>query len=377
MRERADTREASQLDLLLGGRVRLRLLDAGAPQLAAAAQQFGIGPAPASGAAHLTIRYVDRIPGTLRLVGPDAGWVDDRFLLLRGGRRASLPFDTIGAPDFTIECERAMGLPPQIVPLVNVVALANGVLPLHASAVVLAGHGVAFAGWSKGGKTEALLAAVEAGADPVADEWLFVDPATRSMTTMDEPIRLEDMHLAQLPRYRSEISPRKRAMVSVASFVGRHYEAFARTPSARRRAVRWTHRLAPFVEDRRHVDLPASRILTLPGGRQGHRLDRVVLIGSSTHPRTRVQRIGRSTVVARMAMAHQHHRSNLLDAYRMFRFSFPDRRSSVMDELEGRETTLLEACLPVGESDFIEHPYPASMTELRELIVQLTDSSAA
>lgn len=377
MIERADPPESSQLDLLLGDRIRLRLRDAGTAQLAAATRQFGIDPIPASGSAHLTIRYVEKLPGTLQLIGHDAGWIDDRFFLLRGGRRATLAFDAIGTPDFTIECERAIGLPPQIVPIVNVVALANGILPLHASAAVLAGQGVAFAGWSKGGKTEALLAAMEAGGDPVADEWLFVDPATRSMTTMLQPIRLEDVHLAQLPRHRAEIGRGKRAVIAAASALGRQFDAFAGTRAARRRPVRWMHRLGPFVEARRHVDLPASRFLRAPVGTRVRRLDRVILIGSSTQPRTTARDVDRSTVVARMAMAHQHHRSNLLDAYQMFLFAFPERHSSVMDRLEHLETAMLEAALPLQASDFIEHPYPASIRELRDIIVRLLDVSAA
>lgn len=360
-------------DLLLGGHIRVRLQSAGHAQLAAAARQFGIEPGPPSGEARLTVRYVDRIPGTMRLIGLNAGRTSDRFIMLHGGKRASLPFDAIGEPGFTIDCERTIDLPPHLVPLVNVLALASGILPLHASAAVLGGQGIAFAGWSKGGKTEALLAAIEAGGDPVADEWLFVDPGTREITTMHQPIRLEDAHLGQLPRYRSEVRPVKRAAIGVASVVGRRYESLASSHSANRLALRWAHRFAPLVDARRHADLPASRVLGSAHGREIVRLDRAIMIGSGTERRISVQPIDRHRVIARMAMAHQHHRTHLLDAYRMFRFAFPDRPSPVMEALEKRETTLLDASLPEGGSDCIEHPYPVPIGELRDVLARLID----
>ena len=68
------------------------------------------------------------------------------------------------------------GLPaiPLLVPIVNLTALANGALPLHASAFVHRGTGVVATGWSKGGKTEALLAFSANGARYVGDEWVYV-----------------------------------------------------------------------------------------------------------------------------------------------------------------------------------------------------------
>lgn len=63
---------------------------------------------------------------------------------------------------------------PLLIALVNATALSKGVLPLHASAVTFEGTGPLVAGWSKGGKTEALLSFMRRGALYVGDEWVYL-----------------------------------------------------------------------------------------------------------------------------------------------------------------------------------------------------------
>jgi len=48
-------------------------------------------------------------------------------------------------------------LVPHLLAVINLTALAKGVLPLHASAFTYRGLGVLATGWAKGGKTETLL----------------------------------------------------------------------------------------------------------------------------------------------------------------------------------------------------------------------------
>ncbi len=57
-----------------------------------------------------------------------------------------------------IVCERGRARVPLLTANVNLVVLGNGALPLHAAAFRFDGTGVLVTGWSKGGKTETLLA---------------------------------------------------------------------------------------------------------------------------------------------------------------------------------------------------------------------------
>ena len=78
---------------------------------------------------------------------------------------------------------------PHLVALVNVTALAKGVLPLHATAFTAGSTGVLVVGWSKGGKTETLLGCMAAGAEYVGDEWVYLTDDGQ-MLGLPEPIRV-------------------------------------------------------------------------------------------------------------------------------------------------------------------------------------------
>ena len=65
--------------------------------------------------------------------------------------------------------------------------------------------GTLVTGWSKGGKTELLMAAAGAGARYIGDEWVYLTTDGR-MHGIPEPIRLWDWHLRQLPVAREQLT---------------------------------------------------------------------------------------------------------------------------------------------------------------------------
>ena len=58
--------------------------------------------------------------------------------------------------------------------ILNFTLLSKDCVPLHASAFTHQGKGILLTGWSKGGKTEALLAFAQHGARYVGDEWIIL-----------------------------------------------------------------------------------------------------------------------------------------------------------------------------------------------------------
>ena len=104
----------------------------------------------------------------LRYLGPGLGRVHRRGLrdparpvpLARSG--CCFPGADVGGP-CELRCEHGVGRVPHLVALVNLAVLARGGVALHASAFARDGSATVATGWSKGGKTEALLAACDAG----------------------------------------------------------------------------------------------------------------------------------------------------------------------------------------------------------------------
>jgi hypothetical protein len=102
----------------------------------------------------------------------DAGFTQDAFLILRSKHKTpakvQIPMDQIGL-QCEIVCERGLSAVPLLIPIINLTALHKGCLPLHAAGFVYNDVGALIAGWSKGGKTEALLAFMAQGARYVGD----------------------------------------------------------------------------------------------------------------------------------------------------------------------------------------------------------------
>ena len=168
-------RHQAVVDLDLHGILGIRLIDPSAGDIAAVVGQVGAVPRPLSNEPEVVVRFVDRVrlPSGVRFIGlDDAAFDDDRFYVLRGKGRArtavQVAFEGIGER-CEIVCESGTRHVPLLVAIVNMTALSKGFLPLHASAFAYDGTGVLVMGWTKGGKTETLLAFMANGAAYIGD----------------------------------------------------------------------------------------------------------------------------------------------------------------------------------------------------------------
>jgi len=199
------------VDYDLHGVVGVRLLGATPREIAAVDEQLGPIRRPLQRPPDVVIRFVEHLQpsGTVRLLGLDeAGFTDDAFLVLRGKQksraRVQIPMATLGQ-SCEILCERGVLAVPLLIPILNLTALARGALPLHAAALQYGGKGILVTGWSKGGKTETLLAFMAQGARYIGDEWVYIDAQGDTMHGVPEPVRVWDWHLQQLPALRQAL----------------------------------------------------------------------------------------------------------------------------------------------------------------------------
>ena len=357
----------TELDFDVGGLARIRLTDAEPGDVGRVAHQLGIEPTEPSGEADLTVRFAARLelPGPLRLVGAgDAGYAGDVFIVLaRGTPRAMVPLDEVGRAA-TIVVRRGVGV-PHLVPILNLSLLGKGILPLHASAFSYRGRGIAAAAWSKGGKTEALLAFMAAGADLVADEWTYIAPDGR-MSGFRSPIRLLAWHLRQQPELRRRVGREewlRLAALDGAAAVAQRLTG-VRVPAARAGAARLATRLASMG----HVDVRPADLFG--PGRCSHagQLNEMLLLVRRDAPGIEVRPIPGHTVAERMLFAHLHHRLDLIGRYWQFRYAFPERQTDLLDQLETLERGLLRHALADRPAWLVEHPGRVDLQRLFEAI---------
>ena len=361
------------IDYDLHGFVGIRLLDAGPAEERVVTRQLGPIRAPLARDPDLTIRFVDRLElaGPLRLIGADdAAWCDQGFVVLRGKQksraRVLLPLERAGER-CEIVAERGLAAVPHLVAIVNLTALAHGVLPLHASAFSWNGTGVLATGWAKGGKTEALLAFLAEGAAYVGDEWIYLAGEGPRMHGIPEPIRVWDWHLRESPWLRRRLGRGSRARLAALRSVARPLAAVAAGGGA---AARLARRARPLVEAQRWVQLPPREFFGAERCAASALPDVVFLMTSRDAPEVTVRPIDPREVARRMVASLAFERSELVASYQKLRFAFPDARNRWLDATEAHERELLEravAGLPTFE---VLHPYPVAFRTLYEAMRQ-------
>jgi hypothetical protein len=356
---RASMREATTVDYDLHGLAGIRLLDAAPGDVAAVDRQLGPIRGPLHGEPDLIIRFVDRLElnGPVTLLGlDDAGFTDDAFLILRSKfkarARVQLPLESIGTPGTEIVCERGLPAVPLLIACLNLTVLGRGALPLHASAFIHRDRGVVVTGWSKGGKTEAVMAFMAHGAQFVGDEWLYIEPTGQRVHGIPEPMRIWDWNLRQLPELRARLSSAERRRLAVL----RGVQDLARGRRGRRVAV--------AVERQRHVDIAPDRLFDGAAVALSASFDRLFLVASRDDPETLARPVEPGEVAARMAFSLEYEREPLLAAYAQMRFAFPDRRNPLLDEASGLEQVLLREVFAGKPAFAVEHPYPVDLARL-------------
>jgi len=362
-------------DYDLHGMARIRLLDATPRDAAIVGRQLGLAPASADGEPDLVIRFVRElsIKGPLRLIGVnDAGFTEDAFLVLRSRfksrSRTQIPFERIGRK-CEIICEQGIARVPLLTSILNLIVLGKGALPLHAAAFRFNGIGVVTTGWSKGGKTETLLAFMAHGATYVGDEWVYISEDGRNVYGVPEPIRIWDWHLQSMPRYRSAISRRDRARLRVLSLLVRGLRR-ATSSGARHRsaATRTINRITPLLDKQLCVDVTPQRLFGQTACEFAGTPDRVFFTASQEAPEVSVRPVDPKEVAHRMVFSLQEEQRQLMSYYWKFRFAFPDASNELIER--SRELQFLALTRALGDKQTFEvrHPYPVELASLYDAL---------
>jgi hypothetical protein len=357
------------IDYDLHGLAGVRLVDATPGDAAAVSRQLGPIRSSLDREPDIVIRFVDRLPATrLRYLGVgEAAFTDDAFLVLRSKHKApakvSIPFAQIG-DRCEIVCERGLPAVPLLVPILNLTVLARGALPLHASAFVYGGTGVVATGWSKGGKTETLLAFMQRGAKYVGDEWVYVSSEGDRIFGIPEPIRLWDWHLSQLPDYRAVVGRGGRSRLRALKLALSLESTLDSGASSRLPFARGLGRALPVLRRQLHVDIEPSRLFGERAIAESAAFDQLFFVVSGESEKITVEPIDSREVAQRMSFSLAYERLDLAAYYAMFRFAFPGAASPVLDQAEELEQVALERLLADKPANVVHHPYPVSIAAL-------------
>ncbi len=366
--------EISEFDL--HGIVGIRLLNATPNDIAAVKRQLGPIQKSLSRTPDIIIRFVDQIPlsSSVRYLGlDDAGFTDDAFFVFRGKHQAhvrvQIPFNQIGNGQCEIICERGAPAVPLLIPILNLTAISKGALPLHASAFNYNGKGILTTGWSKGGKTETLLAFAANGAEYIGDEWVYISSDGQHMYGIPEPIRVWYWHLQQMSYYKSKVGRSDLARLKTLRFFVKSMEVMESSGIKRGSGLpKLTRRIKALLKQQMHVDLPPEKLFGNMVGANKGSPDKVFFVASCDDPQITVQPIRPQEIAQRMVFSLQEERMDFMSYYLRFRFAFPDISNSFIEQVEEIQREILTKVMAGKETYAVYHPYPFSIPELFEVL---------
>ncbi|MGD8857396.1 MAG: hypothetical protein PVG33_13765 [Chloroflexota bacterium] len=356
----------------------------GASDRLVAAYRARLGPtldAETAGPADIVVAFQDQLsPAGLRYVGQNMAAFDDRdFYLLdpvSGAVQALIPMDAIGRRP-RIVCRRDVKSVPCLADLINITLAGKGYALLHASGFVYDGAGLLIAGWPKGGKTGALLAFMNHGAEFIGDEWLLLAPDGREMLGLPGAISLAEWQLAQMPTLAPELSAGQRlTFKAIHALTSLH----ARLDGGRfKRAYvsRLLGKALPSFKRQLKIYRPPQEIFAGQLGRMRAPLDKVFWIVSHDAEHIAVEKSDPQSVAARMATANEHEQGPFWCLYQAFAYAFPARRNGFLESFGSLQRALLSDALTGRETFELAHPYGGPLENLFEALVPYCQPSAA
>jgi len=363
-------------DFDLHGIAGIRLVNATPNDIAAVKRQLGPIQISLSRTPDIIIRFVDQIPlsSPVRYLGiDDVGFTDDAFLVFRGKHqtrvRVQIPFHQIGSHQCQIVCESGLPAVPLLIPILNLTVLSKGALPLHASAFNYNGKGILTTGWSKGGKTEMLLAFTANGAEYIGDEWVYLSSDGQHMYGIPEPIRVWYWHLQQMSNFKAMASMSDLVRLRTLNMFSKFLELIESGVIGRGSGLlKSARRINLLLKQQMHIDLPPEKLFGKMVGAIKGSPDRVFFITSCDEPHITVQPINPQEMVQRMVFSLQEERSDFISYYMRFRFAFPEVSNSLIDQAEEIQRRILMKVMAGKETYAVYHPYPFSIPELFEVI---------
>ncbi|MCG8608740.1 hypothetical protein MJD09_27615 [bacterium] len=355
----------NNIDFNIHDLVGIRLVNPTPGDVAAVAKQLGPMRRPIAGEPDITIRFERSLQlNDLRLLGLNSsGFTDDAYYIVynkKAPAKVRIPFEEIGRP-CEIVCESGLRAVPLLIAILNLTLLNKGYVPLHASAFVFKETGILTTGWSKGGKTEAMLSFTHNGGRYVGDEWVILSKDGEKMYGLPEPITTWDWHLEHLPNFRQMVKPGKFRLFR---FI-RSLEKWSQNPVVRSSPIGKVFRDAmPALKRQLHVNLSPEKLFGVNGTDLVARPDKVFFVMSHDSPEVTVMRADPQQIAKRMVASLEYEQMPIKEHYCAFKFAFPDKRNGLIEQSSALQYEILTKALAEKESYELKHPYPVLLTEL-------------
>lgn len=345
--------------------VGVRVIDATREDATAVSDQLGKSQRPLTREPDIILRFREKLhTPSLTYLGLDyCGFTDEGFYVLnrRENAKIRIPFESIGS-QCEVLCQTGLESVPWLSDIINFTFLTKGYVPVHASAFLYDGVGILVTGWTKGGKTEALLSFANKGAEYVGDEWVILSSDGKEMFGTAVPICVWEWYLKDIGYLVPKISIQKKALFKMIHLLD-GISMLVR--SGRLRKTFGAELLAkgvPVLKRQLNIRLPPDRMFA-NGSCRSARPDKVILSLSHSDEHTVVKQCDPSEIATQIVYSNVHEQMGFLALYKAFKYAFPNLRNEYLENAEAIQLSLLYSAIKNKDTYKVLHPYPVPLEE--------------
>jgi hypothetical protein len=348
--------------------VGLRVVNPSAADLKLISNNYGAYEKELDREPDITIKFISSLETPdLVFIGLDnAGFNKDGYYILSSGRsslKVKIPFEKIGQP-LEIICQTGIPGIPLLNHIINLSFLSKNYIPLHASAFRYNNLNALVMGWSKGGKTESLLAFANNDAEYIGDEVVMLSENGNEMFGIPASVTVWEWQYKQVPKLIPELSKNKKALFSLIHLIESIYNFLRKTFLKNSFVTKVISDALPAFKRQLNFRVAPKYIFKEKIYNQKASTDKIILIMSHNSDQIIVKSCPIDEVISRMINSHDYENSAFIQHYVSFKFAFPDLRNPFLEDLNKLQADLLKKALSGKEAYKVLHPYPVSFDSL-------------
>jgi len=316
----------------------------------------------------ITIKFISSLESPeLVFVGLDnAGFNKDGYYILSSGRsklKVKIPFEKIGQP-LEIICQSGIPGIPLLNHIINLSFLSKNYIPLHASAFRYNKKNAVVMGWSKGGKTESLLAFANNGAEYIGDEVVILSENGDEMFGIPAAVTVWEWQYKQVSKLIPKLNKNKKNLFTLIHLIEAVYNFLKKTFLKNSFITKIIAEALPAFKRQLNFRVAPKYIFKEKIYKEKAYPDKIILIMSHDSEEIKVENCLIDEVINRMLNSHEYEMSTFIQHYNTFKFAFPHLENLFLENVNKLQSELLKTALAGKEAFKVLHPYPVSFERL-------------
>ncbi|MBK7377991.1 MAG: hypothetical protein IPJ03_03140 [Ignavibacteriales bacterium] len=352
----------------LHGIVRLRLVNPSDKDLKKFNTAFGEYQCQTENEPDIKITFVNKIDTPLlTYIGlNNAAFDENGFYILSTGRnqlKVKIPFDKIGE-DFEIVCESGTPEIPMLRHFINLIFLKKNYIPLHASAFRFNDQTALVMGWSKGGKTESLLAFANNEAEYIGDETVIISQDGKTIFGIPVSVCVWEWQFEQIPKLLTKLPNQKIMLFGLIHFFDALYKFLKKSFLKNSFPTKVLAEAMPAFKRQLNIRVEPKTVFKTRMLKSKLSLDHIILIMSHDNDEIKVENCSIDEVIDRMINSQNYEIASFVEQYLTFKYAFPNLKNELLENIGTKQMALLNEAFKNKTAHKVVHPYPVSFEKL-------------